>query len=55
MVIPSDGPVPVTWNADGLPIGMQLVGRYAQEKLLISLAAQVESARPWADRKPEVW
>lgn len=47
--------VPVAWNADGLPIGMQLVGRYAQEKLLISLAAQVESARPWADRKPEVW
>lgn len=47
--------VPVAWNADGLPIGMQLVGRYAEETTLISLAAQLEAARPWAGRKPEMW
>lgn len=47
--------VPVAWSADGLPIGMQLVGRHSEEATLISLAAQLERARPWAQRKPELW
>ena len=46
--------VPLYW-ADGLPIGVMLVGRPAGEATLISLAAQLESARPWADRHPELW
>ena len=47
--------LPLHWNAAGLPIGVMLAGRYGEESTLISLAAQLERARPWADRKPEVW
>jgi amidase len=32
---------------------MQLAGRYADEATLFRLAAQLEQARPWLDRKPE--
>jgi amidase len=39
--------VPSGTGADGLPIGVQLVGRTDGEETLISLAAQVEAARPW--------
>jgi amidase len=45
--------VPVMLNGDGIPIGIQLVGRYAEDGLLISLASQLEEAQPWrADRPP---
>jgi amidase len=44
--------VPLTWNADGLPIGVQLVGRYGDEATLFRLSAQLEQARPWAERIP---
>ncbi|HEY1369685.1 MAG TPA: amidase [Gaiellaceae bacterium] len=37
---------------DGLPIGVQLVGRIFDEATLIRLAAQLEQARPWAGRRP---
>jgi amidase len=39
---------------DGLPIGVQLVGRWPEEATLIRLAAQIEQARPWADRRPPI-
>jgi amidase len=39
---------------DGVPIGVQLVGRPADEATLIRLAAQLEQARPWAGRRPPV-
>ncbi|MFE2230398.1 amidase [Streptomyces kronopolitis] len=47
--------VPLQWNAEGLPIGVMLAGRYGEEATLIALSAQLERARPWADRKPSMW
>jgi amidase len=44
--------VPLSWTEDGLPIGVQLIGRAADEATLIRLSAQLEGARPWADRRP---
>jgi amidase len=45
--------VPVAEH-EGLPIGVQLIGRANAEAVLIRLAAQLESAHPWADRRPPV-
>ncbi|MER6048169.1 amidase [Streptomyces sp. NPDC001793] len=47
--------VPLHWNAEGLPIGVMLAGRYGDEATLIALSAQLEAARPWAHRKPPIW
>ena len=46
--------LPLHQSESGLPIGVQLVGPPAGEELLLSLAAQLEQARPWADRRPEL-
>jgi amidase len=47
--------LPLHWATDGLPIGVQLVGRPMHDTTLLSLAAQLERAHPWAHRHPEVW
>jgi amidase len=44
--------LPLYWNADGLPIGVQLVGRFGDEATLFRVAGQLERARPWAARVP---
>ena len=44
--------LPLCWTAAGLPLGIQLIGRYADEATLFRVAAQLEAARPWADRWP---
>jgi amidase len=44
--------VPAGLDGDGLPVGVQLVGRPFAEATLISLAAQLEQAAPWAHRRP---
>ena len=46
--------VPLCWTTDGLPIGMNLMARFGDEATLFRLAAQLEQARPWADRVPPV-
>jgi amidase len=46
--------LPLHHSNAGLPIGVQLVGPPAGEELLISLAAQLEAARPWAERRPQL-
>ena len=46
--------VPAGFDADGLPLSVQLIGRPADEATLISLAAQIEAERPWADRRPPI-
>jgi amidase len=47
--------LPLYWTADELPVGVMIVGRPADEPTLIRLAAQLEAAKPWANRKPPMW
>jgi amidase len=47
--------LPLHWTADGLPVGVMLAARPAEEELLLSLAAQIEAAAPWRDRHPSIW
>jgi amidase len=46
--------LPLSWSDEGLPIGVQLIGRPAGEAAVIRVAAQLEDARPWRDRRPPV-
>jgi len=44
--------LPLARSADGLPIGVQFVGRPADEATLFRLAGQIERAAPWAANRP---
>jgi amidase len=44
--------LPLHWNEDGLPVGTMLTGAPFDEATLIRLGAQLEAARPWAERMP---
>ncbi|HEX7442606.1 MAG TPA: amidase family protein, partial [Acidimicrobiales bacterium] len=46
--------LPLHWNDEGLPIGVQFAGRLGDEETLLSLAGQFEQALPWADRLPSI-
>jgi amidase len=47
--------LPLHWSDTGLPVGVQFVGPIDDEALLIRLAAQLETAAPWADRLPPIY
>jgi amidase len=47
--------LPLHMTPDGLPVGVMLAARPAQEHVLLSLSAQVEAAAPWFDRRPTCW
>ena len=47
--------LPLHWSDDGLPVGVQLVAPYGREDLLIAVAAQLERAQPWTDKRPQVF
>jgi amidase len=47
--------LPVSQTDEGLPMGVQLIGRPGGERTLLSLAAQLERRVRWAGRRPPVW
>jgi amidase len=46
--------VPAGFAEDGMPLSVQIIGRPGDEATLLSLAAQIEAERPWADRRPPI-
>lgn len=42
--------LPLVWTDAGLPVGVQVVGRYGDEAVVLALSAQLETAQPWAGR-----
>jgi amidase len=46
--------VPAGFGADGMPLAVQVIARPGDEATLLSLAAQLEAERPWADRRPPI-
>jgi amidase len=46
--------VPAGLSPEGLPLAVQIVGRPGDEATLLSLAAQIEAERPWANRRPPI-
>ena len=47
--------LPLHMTPDGLPVGVMLAARPAQEHLLLALSAQIEQTVPWLDRRPPCW
>ena len=46
--------LPLWWTDDGIPVGVQLIADQYREDVLIRVAAQLETARPWSNRRPPI-
>jgi amidase/6-aminohexanoate-cyclic-dimer hydrolase len=46
--------LPLHWTSDDLPVGVQIAAAFGEDELLLSLAREVEEARPWFHRRPPV-
>jgi Asp-tRNA(Asn)/Glu-tRNA(Gln) amidotransferase A subunit family amidase len=46
--------IPCGWTKDGLPLGLQLVGRRGADGLILRVAAGIEEQAPWSDRRPKL-
>jgi amidase len=46
--------IPFGYGSDDMPLAVQIIGRRGDEATLLSLAAQIEAERPWADRRPPI-
>ena len=46
--------IPLHWTAEGLPIGVQFAADFGNEALLFRLAAQLEQAKLWRERRPSL-
>ena len=46
--------LPLGQSRDGIPVGVQLVGRYGDEATVLAASAQLEQAMPWKDRRPAI-
>jgi Asp-tRNA(Asn)/Glu-tRNA(Gln) amidotransferase A subunit family amidase len=46
--------VPAGFTSEGLPVGLQIVGRRFADATVLRVAAAFEAARPWARRRPPV-
>ena len=47
--------VPLSWSNLSLPIGSMFSAKFGEDALLLSLAAQLENAKPWKDKKPPIY
>jgi amidase len=47
--------LPLHWTPSGLPVGVMLAARPAEEVVLLAVSAQVEAAAPWIHRRPPGW
>ncbi|HEY0297533.1 MAG TPA: amidase [Bordetella sp.] len=44
--------MPVHWTQDGVPVGVQVMGQFGRDDLVLRLSAEIERAAPWVDRFP---
>jgi aspartyl-tRNA(Asn)/glutamyl-tRNA(Gln) amidotransferase subunit A len=44
--------IPAGFTTDGLPVGLQIIGRHLDDKTVLRASGAFERARPWADKWP---
>ena len=45
--------IPCGWSSEGLPIGMQIIGRRFDDKTVLQVSKAFEEIAPWQDKKPK--